>query len=278
MPKKILAPLDGAATSEAGLTWAQYVAARCRASLHLLTVVEEGDGPRAKPARSYLERQRKRIESEGLEVSVEVASGPAAEVIVQTAAEAGLTVMTYGTSRWLFGQALDMVLRHATSPVAVVRASASGHRPPREVKKVLVPLDATPGSRHALPAALELARALGASVVLCHVVRPIGIYSDPAGAPPGVARALGGFLEEARVFLARAAVEAQGAGVKTETVVATGEPFEGIVRLADACGAGLIAMATRGNGSLSRALGSVAYPVAQHGRVPCLLVRRQPAT
>lgn len=274
MSRKILAPLDGTPAAEAGLAWAKHLAVRCGASLHLLTVLEGGRPDGTGPAHRYLQRHQKSIEAEGLKVSVEVASGVAAEVIVATAAGAELTVMTYGSSRWLFGQALDMVLRHAPRPVVVVRAAPGGSRPWREVSSILIPLDVTPESRHALPAALELAGALGASVVLCHVVRPIGIYTNPKEAPPGVARALDGFLEEARLFLGRAALEAQGAGVKAETMVTVGEPFEGIVRLAHDCGAGLIAMATRGNGSLSRVLGSVAYPVAQHGRVPCLLVRR----
>jgi nucleotide-binding universal stress UspA family protein len=277
MPKKILAPLDGTPAAEAGLTWAKHLAARWGVSLHLLTVLEGRRAAGAAPAQRYLKRHKGSIESEGLTVSVEVASGPAAEVIVAKAAEAELTVMTYGTSRWLFGQALDLVLRHAPRPVVVVRAPAAGSRPWRDVSKILVPLDATPESRHSLPAALELARELGASVLLCHVVRPIGIYTDPGQAPPGVARALDGCLEEARRFLGRAALEAQGAGVRAEVTATIGEPFEGIVRLAEDSGAGLIAMATRGNGSLSRVLGSVAYPVAQHGRVPCLLVRRPSA-
>ncbi len=274
MLKKILAPLDGTPAAEAGLAWAKHLAARCGASLHLLTVLEGGRPNGAGPAHRYLKRHQKSIEAEGLKVSIEVAYGIAPKVIVEAAAQAELTVMTYGTSRWLFGQALDMVLRHAPRPVAVVRGAATGSRPLRDVGKILVPLDATPESRHALPAGLEVAKAVGGSVVLCHMVRPIGIYTDPNQAPPGVARALDGFLDEARAFLARAALEAQGAGVNVEVAVMVAEPFEGIVRLADDCGAGLIAMATRGNGSLSRVLGSVAYPVAQHGRVPCLLVRR----
>ncbi len=44
MIANILAPLDGTEIAEAGLTWAEHAAARCGASIRLLSVVEQAGG------------------------------------------------------------------------------------------------------------------------------------------------------------------------------------------------------------------------------------------
>lgn len=277
MPDKILTPLDGTPVAEAGLAWARQTAGRCHAALHLLTVVEAPAKGAVSAAQRYLERHREGLAAEGLSVSVEVAIGSPTELIVQSAAQVPLTVMTYGTSRWLFGQALDAVMRAASGPLVVVRARPNGGAGAANGighggGKILIPVDLTSRSQRVLPPALALAKDLGASVVFCHVIAPVGPYHDPALAPPGVARVIEGLVEEARLALASAAAQARQAGLEAEIVVAVGQPFAEIVRLAERCQAALIAMATRGSHCLSRVLGSVAFSVAQHGRVPCLLI------
>lgn len=274
MLKKILTPLDGTPAAEAGLFWAKQVAARSGAAIHLLTAVEDAGDNGAdgvQMARQYLEAHRDSIQSQGLAVSLDVLTGSAAELIVASAADAELTVMTYGTSRWLFGGVLDMVLREMTRPLVIVRAAAKPRPAVVEMRRILLPLDTAQHSMHVPPAALQLARNLGASVVLCHVVAPLGTYQDAAQAPPGVARIIDELLDSARQFLDQAAVEARSEGVAVEVAVSMGQAAPEIARLAERYDAGLIAMATRGSGRLSRVLGSVAYAVAQHGRVPCLL-------
>lgn len=278
MPERILTPLDGTAVAEAGLAWARHTADRCHAALHLLTVVEGPAKGAVSAAKRYLERHRDGLAAEGLSVSVEVAIGSPAELIVQSAAQVQLTVMTYGTSRWLFGQALDAVMRAGSGPLVVVRARPNGggaiaaNGIGHDGGKILIPVDLSSRSQQVLPPALALAKDLGASVIFCHVIAPVGPHHDPALAPPGVARVIEGLVEEARLALATAAARARHAGLAAEIVVAVGQPFAEIARLAERCQATLIAMATRGNHSLSRVLGSVAFSVAQHGRVPCLLV------
>ena len=274
--KSILAPLDGTEAAEAGLAWVQHAASQCGAAVNLLTVIEEmspDSNGRLETAESYLRARRDIITAEGLTVSIEVVVGPAAEQILHRASLAELTVMTYGTSRWLFGGALDMVMREMTQPLVIVRAAHSQTASRPETHKMLVPMDMAAHSDHVLPVALTAARALGVSIVLCHVVAPIGIYRDPAQAPPGVARALEEMQDEAHRILASRAAQLERDGVSTEVLVVTGEVHREILRIAAASEASLIAMATRGNGSLSRVLGSVAYAVVQSTHLPCLLIR-----
>jgi universal stress protein A len=234
--------------------------------------VADGNGHVAR-AEEYLRARRDDMAEEGLTVNIEVASGPPPECILDRATAAELTVMTYGTKHWLFGGALDFMLQNMTRPLVVVRASSSQTRPAFDTPKVLVPLDTAPYSTHALPEAQRLAKALGASIVLCHVIDPVGPYLDAAKAPPGMARIIDDRMEKARSFLSDVAAKAERGGATVETVVAMGEAPQQIIGIAEQSQAGLIAMATRGTHNLSRLMGSVAYGVLQFGRVPALLVR-----
>jgi nucleotide-binding universal stress UspA family protein len=276
MLNNILAPLDGSLAAEAGLHWALHAARRCQAAIDLFTVVDaevsDADGHMMR-AEEYLRTRRNDIAAGGLTVNLEVVTGPPPERIRERAAAAELTVMTYGTSRWLFGGALDLMLRNMIRPLVVVRAPSGQPGRESDTRKVLVPLDTAAYSRHALPEAQQLAKALGASIVLCHVIAPVGPYLDPTDAPPGVRRIIEELMEKAHFFLSGIAREVEREGITVETIVTMGEPPRQIVRVAERSQAGVVAMATRGTHSLSRIMGSVAYGVLQFGHLPSLLVR-----
>jgi len=276
MLNNILAPLDGSLAAEAGLHWALHAARCCQAPIDLFTVVDaevsDADGHMVR-AEEYLRARRNDIAADGLTVNLEVVTGPPPERLRERAAAAELTVMTYGTNRWLFGGALDLMLQKMTRPLVVVRAPPGHTRKTFDTRKVLVPLDTVPYSGDALPEARMIAKALGASVVLCHVIPPVGPYLDPANASPSVARIIEDLMAKARAFVAGAAKEMKREGVTVETIVSMGEAPRQIMRIAEQSQAGMIAMATRGTYNLSRIMGSVAYGVLQIGRLPCLLVR-----
>ena len=277
MIDRILAPLDGTRAAEAGLYWAEYAARRCRASVHLFTVLDRPDihaNGHLEKAQDYLQTQAESLRSRGVTVEHDVAAGPAAEFILAQANASDLTVMTYGTSRWLFGGVLDRVLQEMTRPLVVVRASPGKAPAPVEVRKVLVPLDSASYSGGVLPVAQTVAEAMGAPLVLCHTVAPVGHYRDPAEAPPGVAHAMQALLDDAHSFLSRTAEDLQAQGFAVESVVSLGDAAQEINRLAGRCGAGLIAMATRSRAHLDqRVMGSIANSVVQSSHIPCLLTR-----
>lgn len=275
MVARILTPLDGTQAAEAGLLWARQAATRCGATLHLLTILEEGQKGSLCPqeADAYLRAHGQGLRACGLAAQWEVTSGPAADIILARSQDSDLTVMTYGTSRWLFGGVLDRVLHRIERPLVIVRTAAGRIPTPPPVERILVPLDSSPPPATALRVAQGLARSMGASLVLCHVVPPLGYYRDPSQAPPGVARAIEALLEEARAFLRLAAERVIREGIPVETSVTIGEaPWE-ILRTARGCGAGLIVMATRSGNRLSHVLGSVANAVVQSSHLPSLLVR-----
>ena len=104
MIKKILTPLDGSIAAEAGLEWARQSASKCGATLHLLTVVG-ADGPDAdaESAQEYLKAHQDGLTGDGLSAESEVRRGDAAELILERASAAEVTVMTYGAGHAVLG-------------------------------------------------------------------------------------------------------------------------------------------------------------------------------
>ncbi len=277
MIAKILAPLDGTEIAEAGLTWAEHVASRCGAIIRLLSVVEQagGDGNgRQGQAEAYLRRRCDGLQAKGLAAESEVAFGTPADRILAEAKTADLTVMTSGTTRWLISAVLDQVLKEMRRPVVIARGVPGQTPSPPSLSKILLPLDKGSYSLHVLPTAQKVAKALGASIILCHTVAPMGQHRDAADAPPGVARMIEEEQDEARRFLAPVAERLEEDGVSVEIVITMGDAPKEIIRIADRSQAGLIAMATRGRDRLEkRIVGSVANIVVESTNLPCLLAR-----
>ena len=274
--KKILAPLDGTDIAAAGLHWAEHAAQRSGASIHLLSGVDPSQpeaGARLKEAEAYLQSRRDQLKKKGLTVKMEVARGEPAQTILERAESVDLTVVTSGTVRWLISAVLDRVLERMTRPLVVVRASSSPATASPSTDKILVAVDQSDYSGDILPVVQELAKALSASVVVCHAIAPmLDEYGQPAQAHNAGASAS---LHEANFFVARVAEQLQQEGIEVETVVAVGDPPGQIVRTAQRSGAGLIALTTRGRDHLdSRLVGSTANAVLHSTRLPCLLTRR----
>jgi universal stress protein A len=143
-----------------------------------------------------------------------------------------------------------------------------------DIKRILVPLDFSAGSRRALDQALEIARRFDASIHLIHVCdRPAMMAAAVDGcsiAPWEGSRALG---VNAAAQLGEIARRLRGLRVSTE--VRFGEPAPIIVETATACRADLIVVGTHGHGALTRvALGSVAERIVRLAPCPVLTVRR----
>ena len=267
---EILVPLDGVKAAETALPWAAYAARRSSATLHLLSVIpleSSGDGAMA-GREAYLRGLQKSLEAQGAGVNIELVQGEPAQRIIARARRADLTVMTSGTVRWIVSAVLDAALKDIEGPLVVVRTTPGEISIPPEPRKILVPLDSTAYSGDVLPVVTHLAASLRASVVLCHI-----IHTDAREAAPDVA-AMSASVDDGTGFVARAAGYMAAAGVDVESTTSTGEPAHQIVRLAESCGAGLIAMATRGRDSLNRhVMGSVANQVLESTKTPCLLLR-----
>ena len=151
-------------------------------------------------------------------------------------------------------------------------------------RTILLPLDGSVFSEHALPAALEVARRSGAVLHLVHVYRPDEPWRDLEeltpyrfeGEPAYDEAYESAERDTARRYLAWAARQAEERGARTETALLDdGDDVAArIRRYADDVGVDLVVMATHGRGALRRAwLGSVADTLVRGVRRPVLLVR-----
>ncbi|MET0340913.1 MAG: universal stress protein [Polyangiales bacterium] len=141
------------------------------------------------------------------------------------------------------------------------------------LRKILVPVDFTEASDAARRKAEQLAGAVGAELVVLHVVddTPMMVM-DGAGVgyvPP--IDTVGPYEAAAKERLERSARE--GAGV-VRNRLAHGRPEAEILRAAEEEGADLIVMGTHGRRGFERfLLGSVAERVVRTAQVPVLTVR-----
>ena len=140
-------------------------------------------------------------------------------------------------------------------------------------KRILVPLDEAVQAESMVEAVGALARSTGATVRLLHVASVTDAVVDEDGHVLAYSDQETERLEaEALDFLHAASVGLEGLPV--ECAVRFGDPVAQIVEDAEAWNADLIAMATRGRGSIGRALlGSVAEQVFRKAPTAVTLYR-----
>jgi len=140
-------------------------------------------------------------------------------------------------------------------------------------KRILVPLDEAVQAESMVEAVGALARSTGATVRLLHVAPIADAVVDEDGHVLAYSDQETERLEaEALDFLHAASIGLEG--VSVECAVRFGDPVAQIVEDAEAWNADLIAMATRGRGSIGRALlGSVAEQVFRKAPTAVTLYR-----
>jgi nucleotide-binding universal stress UspA family protein len=146
MNKRVLLPLDGSTMAEQALAFAVEQAERFRAELILLRAispllpgadlssefawVQEQTG---EWAREYLESIATQVRTRGIPVKVVIVREHPHEAITQFAEASSVDLIVIcsrgqsGPSRWLMGSVADRVVRGATMPVLLVRASEQEH-------------------------------------------------------------------------------------------------------------------------------------------------------
>ena len=289
MIQTILVALDGSPAAESVLPFVTTIARATRARLILIAAVAEGEGWRGGngdddnlSARAYLDSIRERL-APAIEAPIEarVVNAPPAQAILDAADETDvdLIAMTMhgrtGLKDWLLGGTATKVVHASRRPVLVVRpkdgVDAAQQAP--ALQTILVPLDASELSRSALPFAEDLAKALGASLVVMHAIVPTAI-AYPGAEPVAIPQSVITDIEaSAHAFARGIAGELTARGLKAKPVVLTGPAAEAIVEAAEAERADVIVMSTHGRAGVERLLlGSVAEAVVRRSPVPVTLV------
>lgn len=226
-----------------------------------------------------LEPARALLLAAGYLVKSIVRLGPPADTLLALAREGGADVMVMGGGRqgMLAGYALGSVaLRVAPAahcPVVLVKAGATLPAHLGTSLRVTAPVDGSPEALRAVQRLAGCAGLLGAMHVDLVHFRP-GLSLAAAVMPPhdDVLRQWG--TRESDTALAAPAQVLASAGISHELHRLTGAPEAAIAAFAREHGAGLVAMGTRGMGTMHHLLlGSVALRTAHLSEVPVALMR-----
>ncbi|XP_031475740.1 uncharacterized protein LOC116247647 [Nymphaea colorata] len=150
--------------------------------------------------------------------------------------------------------------------------------------KVLIALDESEGSLHALNWALDhLFGNAGSrdlrSLTILHVIQPFPQYFCPGGpgvyvTPMVVDSVIKSQEQHSAALLRRTSTMCSEKHVRAETLKKEGEPKEAICQVVEQIHADLVVIGSRGLGTIKRAvLGSVSDYVAHHAKCPVLIVK-----
>jgi nucleotide-binding universal stress UspA family protein len=166
-----------------------------------------------------------------------------------------------------------------TMPMGPDRASAPGVAQLRPAvastpRRLLLATDLSEASEAATDEAFELAKRLGASLLVVSVIDPGSLLM-----PGGRFRARVDQVRERQEEQAQELVErGREAGVEVAFLVWTGDPGDMIVEAAEAEHVDMVVVGSHGRGAVGRLfLGSVSEHVVRHAPCPVLVVRPKDA-
>lgn len=139
-------------------------------------------------------------------------------------------------------------------------------------RKLLVPLDGSVFSEHALAPAASIAARTGSTLWLVLVHTPIQLVTGELGPVPVLDSWEANHREREEAYLESRAAELREQGLEVRTELRRGDVARELTDLAGE--ADLLVLATHGRGGLERAwLGSVADYLIRHAPAPLLLIR-----
>jgi len=297
MYTRILVPLDGSATAEAVLPYAEAFAAGFKTSVELMSVIDiEAMTTHLAPDKvhhldsiiaaeenkcaSYLNNVAKVFSR--FPTECRIVRGHPAEIILETTnkdRDTLITMATHGRSgakRWLLGSVAEKVLRGATNPLFLVRAAAAKASPQRILNSIVVPLDGSPLAEQILPTVANWAQALDVEVTLIRAFEfPASAYYGSEDDIPDYDAFREQARKEAADYLKEKADSLIGEGVRTVSTRTIEAPAaDEIISYAQTAPRAVIAMSTHGRSGVRRwILGSVTEKVVRHGDDPVLVLR-----
>ena len=280
-PPSVLCPIDFSNASRAALRYASAVAEHFRADLRVLTVndplLTEVAAMRLGPSwmPEDTERELRRFFAETFEhrgaapvdVHFEVAAGKPAPEILRVARDGKADLIVMGTHgltgvrKMFFGSTAERVLRETTVPVLLAPATETGpvqlEDVKRTIRRVLVPVDLSDATARQVHVVSGVATALGAALLITHVIEPYRYPLPPHIPLPSVDAERRGRAEQALEDL----MTTIPAHVKREALVTYGDAAEEIAKIAHDRKIGLIVMGLHASPLAGPRMGSVTYRV-----------------
>ena len=295
--KKILLPTDFSPCADQALDHALFLAAKYRASLHMLhAIVLHAQDPHSPTAHfvDIAEIHQRLRDLARIEMKTAIRSRGAslpsirmrqrrgfssAEVILDYASEEDVDLLVMGThgrrglGHLLLGSVAEEVVRRAPCPVLTIRERPFPG-PIDTLRRVLVPVDFSEHAAKAVVHAKEIAATYGARIDLLHVVEdpPHPAFYDTVGPTTGAAARQ--IEERARLEMRRLYDGSAGPRTDVRFHVTRGRASEEIVRFAESARSDLLVIATHGLTGLRHwLLGSVADSVVRSAPCPVFTVK-----
>ena len=294
MLNHILVPLDGSAIAEKALPYARALGKTLKVPITLITAVEPAADFFSKMTAEFDALAKKGIRNReeylddisrsfsGAAIRYRVEKGRAEDVIIENAAtETGtlITMATHGRSglgRWLIGSTVEKVVRAATDPVLVVRATqGAGSEGEAALKSIIVPLDGSTLAESALSYVVELAKAFHARVTLLRSYSLKQIIFRPEEFHPDLDELKGGLRWEAAAYLDKKVAELKSRGLfDVLCSVSEGDAAEAIIEMGKETPNTLIVMSAHSGSKVKHwVLGSVTEKVLRHATNSVLTIR-----
>jgi len=282
MFETLLVPTDGSACAGWAVALAADLGQHLGAAVHVLHVVDERHLENA-PQHDRLVTTDTRVVDEvvdqldeaGVEATGAVVTNRPHEGILEYLEEHDVDLVVMGThgrtglQRVFLGSVTEGVVRLADVPVATVSHPATDDG--GGCRTILLPTDGSEHAMVALPPAVELAKAYGATLLLVSVVEPTAVNFT------GGEEVIVGYLEDA----AEAALDdlrsrARIAGVAdVRTAVEVGPPVRTLRTYVESPDVDLVVMGTHGRSGVARyLLGSVTERLIRTSPVPVVTVPR----
>ena len=289
--KQILVPTDFSDNAQHAVNYAVEMAKKCSAKIHLLHTpvvptyllmdLSYSPGPEAvtrilNEAQDALDQQAQAVATAGVEHFTAIREGTVHEVIRDYAKEHDVDLVIVGThgrsgvSKLMYGSVTERVIKTVHTPIIVIPPEG-GAMP----NSIVTSFDFSAPSRRAAEVARAIHGVFHGPLHMVHCYLDVwGEYTD-RGAIVGEAaekrrEALHLGLEEMLQSEAKELFSIDAQAIQTHLV--TGDPAEGVLRVADDVGATLVCAGTTGKSGIERLLiGSVARRLLHDSKVPLLL-------
>lgn len=289
--KQILVPTDFSENAQHAVSYATELAKRCSAKIHLLHTpviptyllmdLSYSPGPEAvtrilNDSQAALDEQAKDLAAAGVEYFTVIREGTVHEVIRDYAKEHDVDLVVVGThgragvSKLMYGSVTERVIKTVHTPIIIIPPEG-GTMP----SSIVIAYDFSAPAKRAAEVACAIHQLFGGPLHMVHSYLDVwGEYTD-RGAVVGEAaekrrQALHLGLEEMLETESKELFSGEAPSIQTHLV--TGDPAEGLLRVAHDVDATLICAGTTGKSGIERLLiGSVARRLLHDAKVPLLL-------
>ena len=277
MIERVLVGTDGSASSAAAITWAAHLASAARAELLVIRAWESGqaevdpetlDEPRRDASRALEAEAGDAARAANVEYRSLVVEGDPRRVLLDTARSEGADVLVVGARgtgssphALHLGSTAHYLAHHSPLPTALIPATARRSA----LQRIVIGVDGSPGSAHAVAWLRDIAGPLDAEVIAVYAeLSPVEwvSHTDPKS---WYRRALHDCTEWTAPL--------RDAGITLEVRVVEHNPVTALTEAGVRAQAGLLVVGTRGAGGISGIrLGSTALKVLHHSGLPVVLI------